>query len=166
MVDEPILRRRVPPSPSHSHTPGHIRRSPSTYRIEHMALNWVMLESDGRPVPLPGEAFLNVFFNTAVTVVVGASTPLRGLGVMYASQQRVCLPWLIRMSPTPLRLISEISISSLSSLTTQTRPPPTECPKYHLCSSHYPFHICTYCNPNSNSPGSALITSRFSCSLL
>jgi hypothetical protein len=63
-----------------------------------MALNWVMLESDGRPVPLPGEAFINVFMNTAVSVVVGAGAPLRAAsGVIYASQQRVCLSLLVKI---------------------------------------------------------------------
>jgi len=54
-----------------------------------MALNWVMLESDGSPVPLPGEAFVNIFFDTDVSVFVAAATPLRASGAMYASHQRL-----------------------------------------------------------------------------
>ena len=77
------------------HCHGHIPTPPghtlSQLTASNMALNWVMLKSDGSPVPLPGEAFVNMFFNTDVSVLVAAAT-LRASGAIYASHQRVCLP--------------------------------------------------------------------------
>lgn len=59
-----------------------------------------MLGPDGRPAPLPGEVFVTVFFNSDVSVLVTAATPLRALGAIYVSPQRVGLPLLINVHST------------------------------------------------------------------
>lgn len=60
-----------------------------------MALNWAMLESNGRPVPLPTEQFLNVFHNvdvsSALADISNSATTLRATGNLYVSLQRVRL---------------------------------------------------------------------------
>lgn len=56
-----------------------------------MALNWTMLEN-GKPVPLPGERFINVFENADLSVLAIGDLPnLRKNGIIYVSPQRVCV---------------------------------------------------------------------------
>lgn len=54
-----------------------------------MALNWAMLEG-GKPVPLPGEGFVNVLPNADVSILANGDLPqLRKTGIIYVSPQRV-----------------------------------------------------------------------------
>ncbi|KAF8318201.1 hypothetical protein DL93DRAFT_2225940 [Clavulina sp. PMI_390] len=60
-----------------------------------MALNWAMLESNGSPVPLPGEKFINVFRNADFSLAAPSSESssgplsLRATGNVHVSAHRL-----------------------------------------------------------------------------